>query len=761
MRITSARDQYAMLSPWLVEADVSVHPEAVPPGHPGAGRPAMPPPAPDRAGDPHAPWAQHDWHQAVEDGTYGNFNSPARPPSSGDTPHPADLLAQMKPHIASQERTLAIDDETDPTGKRKIKVPRPSWTEMIGNAKDPHNDPAGLLPPHETFRQHVEHMKERIRRGRGYGSPGDPQLPPPGTPGQDYADTTSHDPEANLAHAQQRHAEGPHADNGGKFWYPSAHDRSKGIAEKTHGDQTRTVGTDSALSPLKDWDVNTEQSAHFNTHYPYGGGEKGQGAGVGPTDNPTGESAEGWRVPAPNPQNDKSRKILDAPPGVTQGDVADILQGPKTNSFMNNILDKTRLREPRPGQHDDEGFYEHQVNPHTGEPDFRYGDQDTTADTHHVRAHSIHPDADLSNVSYGTPPWFSDKMTVGGQTHHLGYELSQRINQTANAELNHEEPDPLRHTLPKQGQATGWVQWKGGLNAAGKGAGTAPAGTPPKAYDPAKKNFGLGPKNKGVDPETGKPMLDPNPAPQHQRDVASDDWFQDPRVAPPGKAFDGDWEHTPGDGGQPGAWTPPDRATTTFTTEPKKGEPQSFTHENYDPRMAPNWQRRDKYHQFMGSRYDRELLAFVDGVLAGIDLGPEFQKSVMKDVDETGGFSRRGPQKAPDKGFMVAQPGTEKIEPSPGFSGQSISDYGQQHTPAMEADPDLYQGGWNDEESGDFYHDLSKHHNDIWDAAKAGYGENEDDAQHGVYDLGTGTTFSPLELHNKWGPGYMMARRED
>lgn len=161
------------------------------------------------------------------------------------------------------------------------------------------------------------------------------------------------------------------------------------------------------------------------------------------------------------------------------------------------------------------------------------------------------------------------------------------------------------------------------------------------------------------------------------------------------------------------------------------------------------------------SRYDREVLAFADGVLAGIDLGPEFQKSVMKDVDETGGFSRRGPQKAPDKGFMVAQPGAEKIEPSPGFSGQSIADYGQQHSPAMEADPDLYQGGWNDEESGDFYHDLSKHHDDIWDAAKAGYGDNEEDAQHGIYDLGTGTTFSPLELHNKWGPGYMMAGRED
>jgi hypothetical protein len=146
---------------------------------------------------------------------------------------------------------------------------------------------------------------------------------------------------------------------------------------------------------------------------------------------------------------------------------------------------------------------------------------------------------------------------------------------------------------------------------------------------------------------------------------------------------------------------------------------------------------------------------------AVVNLGPEFQDSAMKDIDETGGFSRRGPQKAPPKGFMVAQPGTEHVEPSPGYSGESISEYGKQHLPAMEADPDLYQGGWDDKESGDFYHDMSRHHDDIFDAAEAGYGDNDDDAQHGIYDLGTGTTFSPLELHNKWGPGYMMAGRDD
>ncbi|UEM46156.1 hypothetical protein SEA_PINKCREEK_96 [Mycobacterium phage Pinkcreek] len=638
MRIIRAREQFDMLAPWLHTAapgprlegpqrpGVGVDPSLYgPPTSVGQGNPAQLPPPDDNMGDPDAPWARHDWREAVANGTYGHFHSPARPPSSGDTPHPAELLKQMRPHLARAPRTITVDHDTkvDKKGNPvKVKVPRPSWAEMIANAKEPDVDPAGLLPPNETFRQHVEHMKERIRRGRGYGSPGGPvQLPPPGSHGDAYAHLGPNmNPEDQLAHLHDRVQNGhPGQENGGNYWYSGAHDRSKDIAEKTHGDQERVVGTDSALSPLKDWDVNTEQSAHFNTHYPF-------------DRHPDREGPQDWRVPAPNTQNDKSRRILDAPAGVTRDDIAEILQGPKTKSFMNNILDPTSLREPRTAgqahadfmaQHGDKlgeehspyagmdpkqtiandtGFYKHKINPHTGQPDFRYGDQDTTADTHHVRAHSIHPDADLSNVSYGTPDWFSDKMTVGGKTYNLGYELSQRINQTANAELNAEELDAHRHTLPKQNQATGWVQWKGTLDDAGKGAGMVEPGQPVKSFDPGKKNWGLGPLNKGTD-ENGKPKLDPNPAPRHQYDQG--DWWFDPRRPAPGPAFDGDWQFKPGDSpDQHGTWIPPERATTTYTNEPRRGDPQSITHENYDPRLAPNWMRRDKSQQFMGSLGD-------------------------------------------------------------------------------------------------------------------------------------------------------------
>ena len=643
MRIVSAREQHEAMVFWRREAaEVDTgHGQYVdqglidkfgpyrtppaetatrPPGHPGQGNPAVLPKPKSNIGDPDAPWAQHDWRQAVADGTYGHFNSPARPPSSGDTPHPKDLLAGMKPYLTNRSRTLTIEDEDDP--KKKKKVSRPSWREMIENAKEPDLDPAGLLPPNETVRQHVEHMKERIRRGRGYGSPGDPVLPPPGTDGSEYANSTNLNVDHHAKHLQDRVKNGPHEDNGGKFWYDSAHERDDNLARETHGDRERVTGTDSALSPLKDWNVNTEQSAHFNTHYPYG-----PGAGVGPVDDPIGESPEGWRVPAPNAQNSKSRRILDAPEGTTRSDIAEILQGPKTESFLDNIGDDVRTREPRNmgqahkdfmAQHgdnvseeaspyfhggdpelakakvpDDEGHYPHKINPHTGQPDFRYGDQGTTGDTHHVRAHSVHPDADLSDMSYGTPDWFSDKMVVNGQTHHVGYELSQRINQMANAELNFEELDAHRHTLPKQGQATGWKQWKGGLDDAGKGAGTAEPGTAPKGYDETKKNFGLGELNKGTDPKTKKPIKDPNPAPKHEYDIG--DW-NDPRRPPPGKAFKGDWrfEEAPEGSGQKGKWIPPERATTTYTNDPKRGDPQSITHNDYSLRSAPNYQRRPK-----------------------------------------------------------------------------------------------------------------------------------------------------------------------
>ena len=608
-RIIRAREQVEMLAAWHLAAPgdyspgagLPLAPDVVMPGFPGQGRQPTPKPAPSNIGDD-TPWARHDWRQAVADGSYGKFHSDARPAASGDVPHPSELLPQMRGQGAGP-RYLTIEDEA--TGDKR-KVARPGWADMVSGARDPEYDPYGLLPEGETFRQHVENFKERIRRGRDQKSPDNP--------------TDFHSQVQNLRDHIQR---GGGNENGGRVWYPSAHDRSKWISDATHGDQDRTIGTDAGLSPLKDWDLNTEQSAHFNLQYPF--------------DRTPGKDGDsGFRVPAPNSQNDKARRILDLPDGATRDDIADVLGGPKTQSFQNNIGDKTPLREPRtfakahqdfmdqhggkiseedsPYYHggdpararqivpDDHGFYQHKINPYTGQPDSRYAPQDITADTHHVRAHTYAPDADLSKVGYGTPDWFSEKMTIGGKDYYPGYELSSRIGQVANAELNAEEADAHRHTIPDQGQATGWKQWKGALDAAGSAARQPAPGETPKAYDEHKKNWGLTTLNKGTDPRTKKPIPDPDPAPQYQYD-RDPDWFHDPRRPQPGPVYDHgqDWEFKPGDSDlNPGHWIAPERATRTLENDPqRRGKPyepsrSEITHETFDPRASPNWGRRPK-----------------------------------------------------------------------------------------------------------------------------------------------------------------------
>jgi hypothetical protein len=604
-------------------------------------------------------------------------------------------------------RKLTIEDEN--TGQRR-KVSRPSWAEMVAGAKEPDYDPYGLLPEDETFRDHVENFKERVRRGRGQKSPEVPD---------DF-----HSQVENLRD-HIRSGGGP-GENGGRVWYPAAHDRADWISEKTHGDLDRTIGTDSALSPLKDWDLNTEQSAHYNLQYPW---DRTPGQ-VGDPD---------FRIPGPNSQNDKARRILDLPEGATREDIANVLGGPKTRSFQNNIGNDVPLREPRTfakahrdfmDQHqgriaeeespywhgddpemakrhvpDDHGFYQNKINPHTGEPDFRYTTQDVTADTHHVRAHTYHPDADISKVGYGTPDWFSEKMTIGGKDYYPGYELSSRIAQTANAELNAEEADAYRHTIPSQAQATGWKQWKETQADSGSAAKQPAPGETPRGYDENKKNWGMGVLNKGTeevvikDPDNPRkkkvvtrPVPDDDPAPQYQYD-RDPEWFHDPRRPQPGpvydrtvtgedgEEYDNSWKFKPGDGYYDnGHFIPPERATRTVRNNPmSRGKPNprgesEVTRETFDPRATPNWGRRPKnddewrdrdYNQYLtelwGDPGERGRWAFVKKAFdwrKGIDEADlEMHRAPLENGHELHAWKYFGPEsKGQGWNWAIADP---------------------------------------------------------------------------------------------------------
>jgi len=114
-RILTHREQAQMLEPWRV-ADVSVRPDALPPGMSGAGSTAVLPPHikdPEPTGD----WVNADWRNAQD---YGAFLSSSRPPMSSDLPHPAKLL--------------------DPNDKRRAKV-----LARAAASRDPDNDPYGVL----------------------------------------------------------------------------------------------------------------------------------------------------------------------------------------------------------------------------------------------------------------------------------------------------------------------------------------------------------------------------------------------------------------------------------------------------------------------------------------------------------------------------------------------------------------------------------------------------------------------------------------
>lgn len=310
----------------------------------------------------------------------------------------------------------------------------------------------------------------------------------------------------------------------GKVWYRAAHDSTKDVAEKTIGDHERTVAVDSALSPVKDWDLNNEQMIHYLTNY------NGQEGYRTKPKNP-GDSEEDpnnrFRVKAPDPQNEKAHWLLDAPEGsLGRQDYLDKLAGPKTSSFFNNILDDTPLREPRPGEQDDEGYYEHPINPHTGEPDWRYGDQDVTVDTHHARVQTTPHGGDLSELGYETPPHFDKGLAIDGKDIKPGYDVHARASAEATRRLNAQEADPERALKPKQAQAGPWVKFKKDVVDAGVSPNMPEPGTAPKSFNPKRPN-----KLRG--PYEGEPDQ-----PRYQRDVG-DDWFihpdkprVDPRTAP-------------------------------------------------------------------------------------------------------------------------------------------------------------------------------------------------------------------------------------
>jgi hypothetical protein len=109
----------------------------------------------------------------------------------------------------------------------------------------------------------------------------------------------------------------------------------------------------------------------------------------------------------------------------------------------------------------------------------------------------------------------------------------------------------------------------------------------------------------------------------------------------------------------------------------------------------------------------------------------QWRHDTMKSIDDTGGFTmkdRAGDGPGPGQGTMVSLPSDKP--PIPKATGDNQADYVREHWDQTHSDPDLYSGGWKQDDK-NFYNDISRRHDDPWDAAQAAVSGD----QLGVYDL--------------------------
>lgn len=550
-RFLTAREQAELVSAWRYAAPGDFNPGAgLPlaprvtlPGSPGQGGK----PAPRQAPEPHIPdgdWVAHpDWRSA-KDGLA--FHSSVRPPMSSDVPHPNEMLDPTNP----DHSTPRVYRKTDPKTGAVTEYHYKSWINQAKETADPINDPWGVqTPPHKVLhfpkgfpkgpdgrvkvnRSGVPFDKDARWRRRNGINLSDDGLQPDTSPKQLVANRISHE----LTATPEQHEN--------RTWYRGAHEETKYLAQKTHGDHERVVHTVSAYSPKTEWDENMEKAYYWILKYH----PEGIGPGEGYPSHPI--------IPGMQSPVEKAKAIYHLPDGEFQK----VNQGPKTSSFANNILDDTPEREPRRGVVDDHGFYQLKVNPHTGEPDWRlHPDQDTTVDTHDVRMANIPGQqpresreeymSRLRRLRYETPIQFGTSITQSpprreqgeshdeyfdrltnagfeptrrangsvspgkGKVHYPGYEMMARSNWEARRQLNAMEPDVLRHRVPKQGQSVTWTKFKDDLDEA-KNKSMPQPGEPLKSY-PAE------PTPENVQRWKDKNRLT-NPLPRIRRDIRND-----------------------------------------------------------------------------------------------------------------------------------------------------------------------------------------------------------------------------------------------
>lgn len=699
-RITTAREQFDLLSPWLITASPKNHkaeqlelfglgnpemdfsakdigPREVPPPK-GKKPPIAAPPAASAEGTQlELPfWMQNDWRS----GDGGRYQSDVRPQiPEVDAPHPSEFLAPER------------------------------WERQKATLKDPDYDPHGILPDNLSFEDIVQGEMKHI-------------VPL-------YGDRDESGREKRSAQE-------------GRWWYPIAHQLSKMVSDKTIGDHDRTIAEWSAFSPKNEWDINIENGMQFSLNYPGRPGRAYDETKVLHGDPELVPPPSEKRKPGFDP--DKYHGPLVFPmPAMNVEDAQAIrhapgdsflkfLTGPKRQSFFRNIKDQSKMRDPRPG-HDpveDGGYYEMPTNPYTGEPDWRmHPMQLATMDTQHHRMTLAPPDAsdeDLAGMKYETQPWFSKKKIIDGpqgrRSYELGYELQHRAHWEALRRLNAAQQDPHKHLLPPQAQAGPWLSFRKRLDEARERVtgkvprkpGQLPKGV--KSIDrPPQRGQSLGVGEEGPAAEydaTGiqEPQQESGKGhhyPRYQRDYAYEgdpdysvppEYQEDPRYLEPSshyrhkehpqKKLPGRHRHVPGT---------EDDAT-----------PRDPRNEFRDPRTLRNWDRRAMRFWQAGIQDDKYPQHWMDGA--------------EQLARGTGGFTIHDePGDGPTKGYQVAVPGYERTDIN---TGQGWADFAHEINPVLQGEGGAL-GTWFNPDDEQYYTEPSENFQGYDDAARATVDRNQ------------------------------------
>ena len=460
---------------------------------------------------------------------------------------------------------------------------------------------------------------------------------------------------------------------------------------------------------------------------------------------------------------DTAKQIWMAPTG---SDYTQFLKGPKTHSFYHNVGDDSEI--------DDEGYYRMPINPETGEEDWTlHSDVDSTVDTIFSKAATT-PTSGRVQTEYTAPPSLSAKEirynpeTGEPELTDVGYQIFDKISYETTKRINEKRrAEGQKPLLPKQVQAIIWVKFKADLDAAKvrnrgeKWEQNHPGETyvPPDPNKPKKQpktelkwktplyewweheNGGM--KRQYPRPDTRRPAPDIEHRPNRNRPLRIPAALREAyRAIEAAQHLAMEWTHTyvpqdweeldgggyshptgfeirPADEGGFQLWAPTVRGNRLVPIKQPTNDVQGLMDWAMYTQGGPK-PAGQRHHLFANT-------ALLDD--------PVWVQSVA-DAIRGGGFTFHDrPGDGPHSGYMVStHPDREEIIPLDEMSPEDVAKFKENNVDLFQGHPENYLGGWANQENQKFYLDVPQHDPRAWGAVDTAL----DNDELAIYDLGHG-----------------------